>query len=308
MEGLGGAGAGGAAKPKKRRKKKKHQGGGSLVIVDADAGGGIPQAREDEGEGEGEDAPLVVNAAEVDRERALKDRANILRSNQQNWQTVERVPVPAKPATPQHAEEDEEGGDLSPPRRRGERHDSDDDGDDDGASVSSDLDVGRRARYDSDASDNESDSGGGDSDSDLDVTRRRPSRGGEDDSDSDSDLDVRRRGGGGASSSEDEGAMASGAQKTMLDGTKTGLVSSSELARELEEKQRQKLKRFEKMDPELSGKAAQTVYRDRGTGRALTQVSHLRYSFLPTRHTRTLSLSFVQRIARRNLQMMGNYE
>mmetsp|Transcript_11132 Transcript_11132/g.28175 ORF Transcript_11132/g.28175 Transcript_11132/m.28175 type:complete len:256 (-) Transcript_11132:970-1737(-) len=57
----------------------------------------------------------------------------------------------------------------------------------------------------------------------------------------------------------------------MLDGTKTGLVSSRELAQELEEKQRQKLKRFEEMDPKLSGKAAQTVYRDRGTGKALTQ-------------------------------------
>ena len=259
------------AQGKKRRKKKRKKGaqsghsagGGNLVIIDASAGG-IPtalgqDASSDEGpDGGDDDAPVVVNADEMESERMLKAKQNVIRSNQR-WQTVSVPTAKAKPIAP-------------PTTSRPTRHDSSEDEGDE---------VGGRRRQRYDFSDDD------DSDSDMEVDRRRGRAAASDSSDqsndSDSDLDVRRRGRkdddtDSGEDDEDGGPRAESAggtggakdDRTMADGTATGLVSSAKLKEELDRKRREKAAYFERMDPNLSGKAAQTVYRDRATGEKLT--------------------------------------
>ena len=260
-------------------------------IPSAGVGGGVGGATYDDlaAAAVDEDAPLVVNAKEVEEERELNRKRNVIRSNQR-WQTVSNVNVtrrmPTAAAEEQEEQEEQDGRgrrrerererererydsspDLSPPRRpldqnaaAQDRHDSDDSDRDD-----SDLDVPRRQRrerYDS----------GSEQEQEEEEEEGHAAA-----SDSDSDLDVRRRTkpkGRGGASDEDEGddeGDDNGGRPRMLDGTSTGLVSSKELALELERKRLEKVKKFEQMDPTVSGKNAQTVYRDRSTGARLSK-------------------------------------
>ena len=350
-------------KKKKRRKKKAAAGTDNLLVVDTNTGG-IPSATGGDGDDDndgvggydlkaGEDAPVVVNAEDVERERLLKDKINIKRSNQK-WQTVSEGVRQRKQVSAEEEEEEEEdlevprgrgrhdsspepdagpsrstrhdssdeeeggGGDFSPPRRssggaRG-RHDSDDDDDDD-----SDLDVrrrggGRSQRYDS--SDSEEDRRGASRVGGRSRSRSSASR---DDSDSDSDLDVRRRA---RRSDEDDPSREQGIKQAkvlsskpneggpkMLDGTSTGLVSSKVLREELERKRLEKVRKFEEMDPSVSGKAAGTVYRDKATGSRVTaEELAQRDSDQQVKHTRPLWSAGLAQKKRRKDQMEDLYD
>ena len=257
------AGAKGNASGLKKKRRKKKRTTGNLTIVDASSDMGIPSVHEDEAILDTE-APVVVNAEELEREEQIRSKQKVIKANQR-WQSVSTV---ARRRTQPHIEEKKQ---RSPSLSEGEveeqprqRYDSDSDND-------SDMDVRRRTgrqRYDSDSDDEVGPSGKpassgrahsddtDDSDSDLDV-RRRPRRPSSDDDDDDDDGNA-------------NGGLKAGAVK-MSDGTSTGLISSKALAEELERNRLQKLKKFEDMDPKLSGKAAKTVYRDKNTGAKLSQ-------------------------------------
>jgi len=259
---------------RKRRKKNRSSTKGNLTIVDAEEGTAIPVATMDSGYGDedvnDELGPVVVNAEEVERDEALRKRRTIARSNQR-WQTVTTAAASTPSAVPA-------GGSRSRSPSPGTgtglggRHDTDTDTDDDDDG-GSDLEVARRPRVRYDSPDS----------SDVDVERRgggsgAKGSGSSDDggSDSDSDMDVRRR--GRASSTSSEGRGGGGRDLNpgpsaggMTDGTSTGLVSSKALAQELERKRQEKLRKFAEMDPSVSGRAAETVYRDRDTGARVTK-------------------------------------
>ena len=184
------------------------------------------------------------------------------------------------PPRPRRHDTDDEGedGDLSPPRRT--RHDTDDEDEDGGGGGDGDLSPPRRgARHDSDDE--------GDGDGDLSPPRRRARH------DSDEDLSPPRRGAGAAAAgagtdadgdlspprrrpradgggdlSPPRRARATG-ERTMTDGTSTGLVDASEVVREAAEKRRVAAARIAAMTDAQSGRGAATAVRDKATGRLM---------------------------------------
>ena len=173
--------------------------------------------------------------------------------------------------TRRDSEDDEGDGDLSPPRR-GARHDTDDEGDQDlspprrGARHDTDdegdqdLSPPRRgARHDTDEK-GDQDLG----DQDLSPPRRRARH------DSHEDLSPPRRGAG-ADSDEDLSPprRPPPGERTMTDGTSTGLVDASEVVREAAEKRRVAAARIAAMTDAQSGRGAATAVRDKATGRLM---------------------------------------
>ena len=202
---------------------------------------------------------------------------------------------PPRPARHDTDDEDEDGddegdGDLSPPRR-GARHDTDDEGDQDlspprrGARHDTDdegdrdLSPPRRgARHDTDDEDdgdlspprrgarhNTDEKGDQDLvDQDLSPPRRRARHV------SDEDLSPPRRGAR-ADSDEDLSPprRPPPGERTMTDGTSTGLVDASEVVREAAEKRRVAAARIAAMTDAQSGRGAATAVRDKATGRLM---------------------------------------
>ena len=182
------------------------------------------------------------------------------------------------PPRPRRHDTDDEGedGDLSPPRRT--RHDTDDEDEDGGGGGDGDLSPPRRgARHDTDDE--------GEGDGDLSPPRRRARH------DSDEDLSPPRRGAGAAGAGADSDgdlspprrrpradgggdlspprrARATG-ERTMTDGTSTGLVDASEVVREAAEKRRVAAARIAAMTDAQSGRGAATAVRDKATGRLM---------------------------------------
>eukprot|EP01027_Heterolobosea_sp_BB2_P023830 GEZU01035848.1.p1 GENE.GEZU01035848.1~~GEZU01035848.1.p1 ORF type:complete len:515 (-),score=130.80 GEZU01035848.1:36-1544(-) len=139
--------------------------------------------------------------------------------------------------------------DLEAPRRR--RHDS------------PDLDIPRRPRPSSSAENK--------ADSDLEVPRKRPHGGAQPDDDLEpprktrtvvsthdsDDLDVPRR------KPEPEPAAAAASEKRMSSGMMAGLRIAAQIAEDAERKRREERERLRKMDPAMSGRDTETVYRDK---------------------------------------------
>ena len=244
------------------------------MIVDAEEGTAIPVATMDSGYGDedvnDELGPVVVNAEEVERDEALRKRRTIARSNQR-WQTVTTAAASTPSAVPA-------GGSRSRSPSPGTgtglggRHDTDTDTDDDDDDGGSDLRASGRECVTTrpTAATCTLRGGGGSGAKGSDSS----DDGG---SDSDSDMDVRRRGGRAARAARPSGGgwgLEPGPFRGgMTDGTSTGLVSSKALAQELERKRQEKLRKFMEMDPSVSGRAAETVYRDRDTGARVTNRS-----------------------------------
>ena len=248
---------------KDKGKKKSKRVAGGLAIVDNDVDTTVQAVKELNGahdKSDDEDAPVVVNEGEFRRLEIQEERQKELAERAGGWKVVEgdaHVGV-GRVASGEDGEECDDGDEgASPPRRV--RHDTDDD-------EESDVDASppRRVRHDSDD----------DEDSDVDV-RRKPSAedsdaspprrlihdesddGDDGDDGDDSDVDVPRR-------------QGDRPTEMMSDGTLAGMVTGQELMKEMAEKRRRDIEKFEKLGDSVTGRHAKTVYRT-DDGRAVSK-------------------------------------
>jgi pre-mRNA-splicing factor CWC26 len=287
----------GDAKPAKKKKVKKVKASTGVVrIVDNDVTGFAeptdPHQRRRDDDGGDEDEPLIANPEEAEllKRQAEQEREILTKGTISSWETVEELPAQARAAPTRQQRHDSEdvspprrrpradspngsGSDASPPRRRA-RHDSPEDND-----ASPPRRQGR-ARHDSSP---ESSGGiGGGSDADASPPRRRARHDSpEDDASpprrrpatktaaSDEDASPPRRRGPASDASPPRrplngGVTAEGGNKVkMSDGTTAGMVSGRSIQEEMARKREAEAKRFSKLGADVTGRGAETVYRDK---------------------------------------------
>lgn len=165
---------------------------------------------------------------------------------------VARHESPDDASPPRRRARHDSDDDASPPRRR---HDSPDDASPPRRHPQHDADVDaspprRRARHDSPG--------------DASPPRRRAAPPADDE-----DLSPPRHKGG-----SEAGVGAQGVRERMSDGALAGMVSGRELMEEMARKREAERRRFEKLDPTLTGQAAATVFRDK-SGRQVSKDEYL---------------------------------
>ena len=264
-----------AKKKKRRRKKDKTDGsvkvkqvGTGVRILDEDADDW--KRADDPADANPEEGPVVVDAKDAEVVRDTKARQYLgVKEDGSGWTVAEDLRSVEKSKS--DAADDD---DLSPPRASG-RHDSDDSDDD--------LSPPReRERHDSDDDD----------EGDLSLIRRerRLSAGGAaagiawDGAAPKNRSDVREtprpssppRGGGEgfanpATRAKDAAydtklSTPSSRRGVMTDGTSAGLVDATTVVREADEKREAAKARIAAMSAEMSGRDAQTLFRDKATG------------------------------------------
>ena len=261
-----------AKKKKRRRKKDKTDGsvkvkqvGTGVRILDEDADDW--KRADDPADANPEEGPVVVDAKDAEVVRDTKTRQYLgVKEDGSGWTVAEDLRSVEKSKS--DAADDD---DLSPPRASG-RHDSDDD-----------LSPPReRERHDSDDDD----------EGDLSLIRRerRLSAGGaaagiaRDGAAPKNRSDVREtprpssppRGGGEgfanpatrAKDAADDTKLSTPSSRrgVMTDGTSAGLVDATTVVREADEKREAAKARIAAMSAEMSGRDAQTLFRDKATG------------------------------------------
>ena len=279
-----------AKKKKRRRKKDKTDGsvkvkqvGTGVRILDEDADDW--KRADDPADANPEEGPVVVDAKDAEVVRDTKARQYLgVKEDGSGWTVAEDLRSVEKSKS--DAADDD---DLSPPRASG-RHDSDDDlspprasGRHDSDDSDDDLSPPReRERHDSDDDD----------EGDLSLIRRerRLSAGGaaagiaRDGAAPKNRSDVREtprpssppRGGGEgfanpATRAKDAAydtklSTPSSRRGVMTDGTSAGLVDATTVVREADEKREAAKARIAAMSAEMSGRDAQTLFRDKATG------------------------------------------
>ncbi|CAL8471408.1 g10950 [Coccomyxa elongata] len=249
---------------KKKRKKKKGVVASSIRIVDEDNTGFRtgPVNHINEDDDEDEDAPVIANPGEaaLAQRLAAREKAGLAAQGWTNPGANGAAGAPsssgrhmaADDASPPRMRVRHDSPDTSPPRRR-QRHDTPD------ASPPR-----RRARHDTpDASPPRKPTR---HDSEDASPPRRPGRQQSPDAspprrgkEPDRDISPPRRGA--------EGGKANAGEKRMLDGTAAGMISGRELMVEMERKRQAEKERFAKMGAEVTGRHAETVYRDKQSGK-----------------------------------------
>ena len=279
-----------AKKKKRRRKKDKTDGsvkvkqvGTGVRILDEDADDW--KRADDPADANPEEGPVVVDAKDAEVVRDTKARQYLgVKEDGSGWTVAEDLRSVEKSKS--DAADDD---DLSPPRASG-RHDSDDDlspprasGRHDSDDSDDDLSPPReRERHDSDDDD----------EGDLSLIRRerRLSAGGaaagiaRDGAAPKNRSDVREtprpssppRGGGEgfanpttrAKDAADDTKLSTPSSRrgVMTDGTSAGLVDATTVVREADEKREAAKARIAAMSAEMSGRDAQTLFRDKATG------------------------------------------
>jgi len=289
-----GASAGDTKPTKKKKIKKAKASLGVVRIVDSDVTGfaqpADPNHRQGQDDDGDEDQPLIANPeeAEVLKRQAEQERQILARGTITSWETVEELPQVAaagaravggitngldiserrsdasplrrRPRSPSPSN----GSDASPPRRRA-RHDSPEED-------ASPPRRRHRARHDTPETDN---NGGGSSNSDASPPRRRKRHDSSEDdaspprrrgaaaqrhsSRSDSDASPPRRPGGERGDNANDGND----KVKMSDGTTAGMVSGRAIQEEMARKREAEAKRFQKLGADVTGRGAETVYRDK---------------------------------------------
>ncbi|XP_066916118.1 BUD13 homolog [Clytia hemisphaerica] len=152
-------------------------------------------------------------------------------------------------AAPRRKRHDSDASDMSPPRNRKKRHDSS------GSDISPvRKNQPRRKRHDSSGSDFSPVRTKQDDDSDLSPQRMQAR--------SDSDFSPER-----PSSKKNSKGKRSEIKPEIV--KKAGLQSASELRKENEMRRLQEKEKFKKLDKETSGRGAETVHRDRSSGKKI---------------------------------------
>jgi len=309
-----GASAGDTKPTKKKKVKKVKPYLGVVRIVDSDVTGFAEPADVDRRRGEDddgdEDQPLIANPeeAEVFKRQAEQEREILTRGTTSSWETVQELPQTAAGAkaravggiiSDSHVHEIPErrklvsdasplrrrprstspsgGSDASPPRRRA-RHDSPEE---------DPSPPRRRQRARHDSPENGNSGGGGTSGSDASPPRRRTRHDSSDDdaspprrkkaaaaqqhtNRSDSDASPPRRPGGerGGNAHDDNNKVK------MSDGTAAGMVSGRAIQEEMAKKREAETRRFQKLGADVTGRGAETVYRDK-SGQKLSKEEFL---------------------------------
>mmetsp|Transcript_36466 Transcript_36466/g.61446 ORF Transcript_36466/g.61446 Transcript_36466/m.61446 type:complete len:505 (-) Transcript_36466:164-1678(-) len=249
-----------------------------------------------------EDAPIVV---ETDGDRRIRERQEKLAARPylgldaqdgSGWvsMSADKEQEDMSPPRRRRHDSDVEQEDASPPRRR--RHDSEEEDDASPPRKSETLDRdedmspprrGQRDRADEDLSPPRREKCDQAADDDLSPPRRsKPQQPQEEDlspprrrkQKAQEDLSPPRRGRGEdlspprrRSRFEDDEPTTKGEQsKTdlskMTDGTAAGLIPASQLTSELQKKKKLEAEKFEQLGSEMTGRGAQTQYRDKKTG------------------------------------------
>ncbi|BDA46790.1 probable BUD13 homolog [Coccomyxa sp. Obi] len=265
---------------KKKRKKKKGVVPSSIRIVDEDNTGFRtgPVNHITEDDDEDEDAPVIANPGEaaLAQRLAAREKAGLAA---QGWTSAGANGAAGAPsssgrhmaaddASPPRMPVRHDSPDTSPPRRR-QRHDTPDTSPPrKPAALQKSEDASpppRAARHDSpDASPPRRRARHDTPDA---SPPRKPTR-----HDSEDVSLPRRRG---RQESPDaspprrgaEGGKAKAGEKRMLDGTAAGMISGRELMVEMERKRQAEKERFAKMGAEVTGRHAETVYRDKQSGK-----------------------------------------
>jgi len=254
----GGEGNGCAKKKRKKKKKATAVGHAGLVVVDEDISGfaaattrGGASTLEDDDE---DYQPVVVNQEAAERHMRVIEKEKE-RYKQREDGSGWRLQDSESGARRRHDSPE----DLSPPRRKQQRHDSPED-----------LSPPRRQRHDSPEDLSPPRKQRHDSPEDLSPPRRKQQRydSPEDLSpprrqrnDSPEDLSPPRRRKDCPEDLSPPRRQPQAPQK-MSDGTAAGMISGIDLKNELEEKKMKDRKRWQEMEASVSGRNAETVFRD----------------------------------------------
>jgi len=248
-----GGGDGGSKKSAKKKKKKKAAAapaGGGLLLVDEDVSGfAAPSDRAGPSTLEADDdddyQPVVVNPEGAERAKRLieKERDHFKRGDDGSGWALARGSAEGRDkqrhdspdmSPPRRGQQRHDSPDMSPPRRGQQRHDS------------PDMSPPRRGQQRHDSPD------------------MSPPRRGQQRHDS-PDMSPPRKG---------AAAGGSGRAPMMSDGTAAGMISGKDLKTELDKKKQHDMKRFKEMDSSVSGRNADTVYRDKSGKRYASRAEY----------------------------------